>query len=131
MGMKFLLYAPIILSALVFIFLILMLCGVGKRESTPKYGTLKKPESSKYRKSYSHSYSEYDSHVMPSRDHNVYNQIEQKAHNDRMEQLLMEQNKILIDNEMHRINDSIRTSLADQLDGRITNIFRNPWEGIL
>ena len=53
------------------------------------------------------------------------------AHNARMEQLMRDQNRILIENDLHRTSESIRRPLSEKFDTRLTNIFRNPWEGIL
>ena len=68
-------------------------------------------------------------------DYNYYSrssmESEMRAHNARMEQLMREQNRIMIDNESRRISESMNRSLAEQFDTRLTNIFRNPWEGIL
>ena len=68
-------------------------------------------------------------------DYNYYSrssmESEMRAHNARMEQLIQEQNKIMIDNESRRISESIQRPLSDMFDTRLTNIFRNPWEGIL
>lgn len=54
-----------------------------------------------------------------------------RSHNARMEQLIQEQNKIMIDNESRRISESIQRPLSEMFDTRLTNIFRNPWDGIL
>ena len=68
-------------------------------------------------------------------DYNYYSrssmESEMRAHNARMEQLIQEQNKIIIDNESRRISESIQRPLSDMFDTRLTNIFRNPWDGIL
>lgn len=68
-------------------------------------------------------------------DYNYYSrssmESEMRAHNARMEQLIQEQNKIMIDNESRRISESIQRPLSDMFDTRLTNIFRNPWDGIL
>ena len=68
-------------------------------------------------------------------DYNYYScssmESEMRVHNAQMEQLMREQNKIMIDNESRRISESIQRPLSDMFDTRLTNIFRNPWEGIL
>ncbi len=54
-----------------------------------------------------------------------------RAHNARVEQMMMEQHRTMIENESRRISESINRPLSEQFDTRLTNIFRNPWEGIL
>ena len=48
-----------------------------------------------------------------------------------MRQMAMENESRRIQEEYNRISRETRQSLADKVDTRITNIFRNPWEGIL
>ena len=56
---------------------------------------------------------------------------EMNAHNARVEQMMKEQHRTMIENESRRISESINRPLSEQFDTRLTNIFRNPWEGIL
>ena len=56
---------------------------------------------------------------------------EMRAYNSRVEQLLQEQHRTMIENESRRISESINRPLSEQFDTRLTNIFRNPWDGIL
>ena len=56
---------------------------------------------------------------------------EMRTHNARVEQMMMEQENRRITEEMHRQTHETEGSLAEKFDGRLTNIFRNPWEGIL
>ena len=123
-GMLFLLYAPMFCAVLGFIggmiSLIMTVCSSSKSTKTSTH----------------HNYSQTSSYCdYPDPDYDTVSKVlletEMKAHNARMEQMLQAQNKILIDNELRRISDSIQTPLADQLDSRLTNIFKNPWEGIL
>jgi len=58
-------------------------------------------------------------------------EAEMRAHNARVEQMMMEQHRTMIENESRRISESINRPLSEQFDTRLTNIFRNPWEGIL
>lgn len=130
-GFHFLLYAPIIGPVLG---LIVGLIASAVSESNSSSSTTKsgiKSRSSSYH-SYGSPSSHYDYHI-PDYRYNSYSSLESemRAHNARMEQMLQEQNRIMIDNELHRINESIRRPLSEQFDTRITNIFRNPWEGIL
>lgn len=134
-GFHFLLYAPIIgpVLGLIVGLIASAVSESNSSSSTTKSGT--KSVSSSRSSSY-HSYgspsSHYDYHI-PDYRYNSYSSLESemRAHNARMEQMLQEQNRIMIDNELHRINESIRRPLSEQFDTRITNIFRNPWEGIL
>ena len=58
-------------------------------------------------------------------------EAEMRAHNARVEQMMMDQHRTMIENESHRISESINRPLSEQFDTRLTNIFRNPWDGIL
>ena len=58
-------------------------------------------------------------------------ETEMRAHNARVEQMMMEQHRTMIENESRRISESINRPLSEQFDTRLTNIFRNPWEEIL
>ena len=59
----------------------------------------------------------------------MYNEM--KYHNMKMREMAMNEQMQRTQEELNRVNSEIRTSLADKVDTRITNIFRNPWEGIL
>ncbi len=131
-GMHFLLYAPVFCAILGsiggMIAVLVDACSSSKFGSGNK--ALRKSNNSLSYHSYGEPSSFYDDHY-PDYISKISMETEMKAHDARMEQMMQEQNKILIDNELHRIYDSTRTSLADQLDPRLTNIFKNPWEGIL
>ena len=133
-GFHFLLYAPIIGPVAGLIVGIIVSIVHSCRESKSTTSTSSKPIKSSYSGSY-HSYGYSDPYEarLPNYDYISMASIESeiRAHNNRMEDLMREQNKIMIDSELRRINDSIRPTLAEQFDTRITNIFRNPWEGIL
>ena len=58
-------------------------------------------------------------------------EMEMRSHNARMEQMMMDQQRTMIENESRRISESINRPLSEQFDTRLTNIFRNPWDGIL
>jgi hypothetical protein len=133
-GFLFLLYAPIIgpaVGLLVgFIISIVNSCRDSKSTTSKSSRTGKRSYSTSY---HNNDYSVPYETRLPNYGYSSMSSIESeiKAHNNRMEALIREQNKIMIDNELHRINESIRKPLSEQLDTRITNIFRNPWEGIL
>lgn len=130
-GMHFLLYAPVICAVVSFIGGIIYLLTSDCKSSKSTVST------KAANKSANHHYYEqpcsFNDHHYPDYDYisEVVIETEMKAHNERMEQMMHEQNKILAQNELNRIYDSTRPSLADQLDSRLTNIFKNPWEGIL
>jgi len=129
-GMHFLLYAPVFCSIVGFIggMIYLFISDGSSSKSIVKTNAANKSLHHHY---YEQSSSFYNHH--PDYDYisEVLIESEIKAHNERMEQMMHEQNKILAQNELNRIYDSTRLSLADQLDSRLTNIFKNPWEGIL
>ena len=58
-------------------------------------------------------------------------EAEMRAHNARVEHMMLEQESRRLTEEMYRQTHESEGSLADKFDGRLTNIFRNPWEGIL
>ena len=137
-GMHFLLYAPIIAPAAgilaAIIYGIVSDCSSSKTSSHSTSSSSKPVSnsgSSLYRGCGNPS-SLYDCDIP---DYNYYSrssmESEMRAHNARMEQLIQEQNKIIIDNESRRISESIQRPLSDMFDTRLTNIFRNPWDGIL
>lgn len=130
-GFLFLLYAPIIGPVLgLIVGIIASIINSEKSNSSPKSGRKSVGGSRSYSyHNYDNPSSHYDYNIP---DYSYYSlESEMRAHNARMEQLMREQNKIMIDNESRRISESMNRSLAEQFDTRITNIFRNPWEGIL
>lgn len=132
-GFLFLLYAPLISVAIrVLCWLIAIIVQGSKSSSyTSKYSSTPKSYSSNstYRNS-SYSHPCYD---IPDCGYNSYSSLESemKDHNARMEQMMREQQVIMIENELRRINESTNKPLSEQFDSRLTNIFRNPWDGIL
>lgn len=58
----------------------------------------------------------------------MYNEM--KYHNTKMREMLMESEKQRLQEETNRQHEA-EPSLAEKFDTRLTNIFRNPWEGIL
>ncbi len=134
-GFLFLLYAPVIAQVVGFVVVIIavIIPKSKKSSSSTKAGTksVNSSGSSLYR-SCGNPSSLHDYNIP---DYNYYSrssmEAEMRAHNDRMEQLMREQNRIMIENESRRISESMNRSLAEQFDTRITNIFRNPWDGIL
>ena len=132
-GFLFLLYAPIIGPVAGLIVGIIVSIVHGCRESKSTTSTSSVTGKRSYSSYHSYDYSDPYEARLPNYDYLSMASIESeiRAHNNRMEDLMREQNKIMIDSELRRINDSIRPTLAEQFDTRITNIFRNPWEGIL
>lgn len=134
-GFLFLLYAPVICNVGCFLVGLIVLIVNSCKESKPSNSsTNTKTKKRSYSGSY-HSYGYSDPYEvrLPNYDYISMSSIESeiRAHNNRMEDLMREQNKIMIDNESRRISESMNRSLAEQFDTRLTNIFRNPWEGIL
>ena len=77
------------------------------------------------------SYSSFNA-SMPSYTHeNSSLESEIRNHHARVEQMLQEQELQRSKEEFSRMMHENEGALADKLDTRITNIFRNPWEGIL
>ncbi|MBO4858899.1 MAG: hypothetical protein J5527_10340 [Treponema sp.] len=133
-GFLFLIYAPIIGPVAGLLVGLIVSIVNSSRESKSTTYTSSKTGKSSYSSSYpSYDYSNSYEAKLPDYGYGSMSSIESeiRAHNNRMEDLMREQNKIMIDSELRRINESIRPTLADQFDTRITNIFRNPWEGIL
>ena len=58
-------------------------------------------------------------------------EMEMRSHNARMEQMMMDHHHTMIEIDSRRISESINRPLSEQFDTRLTNIFRNPWDGIL
>ena len=95
--------------------------------------TVSKNSSTTKRKSDFHNKSYYEPPMRDWESERILSSMESemKAHNARVEQMLMEQHCTMIENESRRISESINRPLSEQFDTRLTNIFRNPWEGIL
>jgi len=134
-GFHFLLYAPIIGPVAGLIVGIIVSIVNECKTSNSSTKTNSRPVSNSRSSSYHScghpdSYYEYD---VPSYRTNSYSALESemRAHNARMEQMMREQTSIMIENKCRRVNESIRKPLSEQFDTRITNIFRNPWDGIL
>ena len=132
-GFLFLLYAPFISVTIRVLCWVIAIIVQGLKSSgyTSKYSSTpvsNSNSSTSRNSSYSRSY--YDIHDY-SHNSNSSLELEMKAHNARMEQMMREQQVIMIENELRRINESTNKSLAEQFDSRLTNIFRNPWDGIL
>ena len=130
----FLLFAPAIMPILIAI-IAGIFSSFKSSSNTHSTSSSSKPVSnsgSSLYRGYGNPSSLYDCDIP---DYNYYSrssmESEMRAHNTRMEQLIQEQNKIMIDNESRRISESIQRPLSDMFDTRLTNIFRNPWEGIL
>ena len=121
-GFLFLLYAPFISAGASFIAwliaIILQDSKSTKTYSTPKSTSSSKPASSSgstlYRgcgnPSALHDY-DFPDYGFNSRSSF---EAEMRAHNARMEQMMREQQGIMIENELRRINESTRKSLAEQ-----------------
>lgn len=56
---------------------------------------------------------------------------EMRNHNRRVEQMLMDNENHRLQEQMYRLTHESEGSLADKFDTRLTNLFRNPWDGIL
>lgn len=56
---------------------------------------------------------------------------EVQSHNSRVEQMMKESEYRRVREESQKISNEMHQDLADMFDGRLTNIFRNPWKGIL
>lgn len=56
---------------------------------------------------------------------------EMRNHNRRVEQMIMDNETHRLQEQMYRLTHESEGSLADKFDTRLTNIFRNPWDGIL
>ena len=56
---------------------------------------------------------------------------EMRSHNSRVEQMMRESEYRRVQEESQRISNEMHQDLADMFDGRLTNIFKNPWKGIL
>lgn len=124
----FIMFAPIIGGVLGFIIQIIV-CFINS------YDISKSPEFSSTSRNYSHvsshSYNEPDYNEIERNRILSSMEMEMRSHNARMEQMMMDQERTMIENESRRVSESFHRPLSEQFDGRLTNIFRNPWDGIL
>lgn len=70
-----------------------------------------------------------DTFYSSSTNDNLYQEI--RNHNIRVEHMMRENESHRLQEENYRIMNQNEKSLADKFDTRITNIFKNPWDGIL
>ena len=56
---------------------------------------------------------------------------EMKSHNTQVRQMMRDSEMHRVQKESQRISNEMHQDLADMFDGRLTNIFKNPWKGIL
>ena len=128
-GIYFILFGPIIGGVLGFIIQIISWCI--DSSDTPKSYTHRSSSNSSY------SYGSFSQFSEPNYNEIERNRIlssmemEMQSHNARMEQMMMDQQRTMIENESRRISESMNRPLSEQFDTRLTNIFRNPWDGIL
>ncbi len=115
----FVMFAPAVVLVLGFI--IKIVCWLS--DSSDKTGA--------YNYGSSYSFDEPDYNEIESSRILSSMEKEMRSHNARMEQMMMDQHRTMIENESRRISENINRPLSDQLDTRLTNIFRNPWDGIL
>ena len=126
-GLYFLVLAPII-GPVLGIIVAIIVSIVNSSDSTTRPSSC---ESKHRTTSYSSSYYEPPMRDWESERILSSMEAEMRAHNARVEQMMMEQHRTMIENEAHRISESITRPLSEQFDTRLTNIFRNPWDGIL
>ena len=126
-GLYFLVLAPII-GPVLGIIVAIIVSIVNSSDSTTRPSSC---ESKHRTTSFSSSY--YEPPIRDWESERILSSMEteMRAHNARVEQMMMEQHKTMIENESRRISESINRPLSEQFDTRLTNIFRNPWEGIL
>ena len=126
-GLYFLVLAPII-GPVLGIIVAIIVSIVNSSDSTTRPSSC---ESKHRTTSYSSSYYEPPMRDWESERILSSMEAEMRAHNARVEQMMMEQHRTMIENEAHRISESINRPLSEQFDTRLTNLFRNPWDGIL
>lgn len=126
-GLYFLVLAPII-GPVLGIIVAIIVSIVNSSDSTTRPSSC---ESKHRTTSYSSSYYEPPMRDWESERILSSMEAEMRAHNARVEQMMMEQHRTMIENETHRISESINRPLSEQFDTRLTNLFRNPWDGIL
>ncbi len=126
-GLYFLLLTPIVGPILgLIVGVIISIVNSSSSTKRPTSG-----ESKVRATSYSSSY--YETPMLDWESERILSSMEaeMRAHNARVEQMMMEQHRTMIENEAHRISESINRPLSEQFDTRLTNLFRNPWDGIL
>ena len=126
-GLYFLVLAPIV-GPILGIIVGGIISAINSSDSTTRLSSC---ESKHRTTSYSSSY--YEPPIRDWESERILSSMEteMRAHNARVEQMMMEQHKTMIENESRRISESINRPLSEQFDTRLTNIFRNPWEGVL
>ena len=128
-GIYFILFGPIIGGVLGFIIQIISWCI--NSSDTPKSYTHRSSSNSSYSYGSSSQFSEPDYNEIERNRILSSMEMEMRSHNARMEQMMVDQQRTMIENESRRISESINRPLSEQFDTRLTNIFRNPWDGIL
>lgn len=128
-GIYFLLFGPIIGGVLGFIIQIIVWCMNSSDSSKSNTQSSSSCNNSSCGSPFSFHEPDYNeierNRILSSME------MEMRSHNARMEQMMMDQHRTMIENESHRISESINRPLSEQFDTRLTNIFRNPWDGIL
>ena len=128
-GIYFLLFGPIIGGVLGFIIQIIVWCMNSSDSS--KSNTQSSSSSNNSSCGSPSSFHEPDYNEIERNRILSSMEMEMRSHNARMEQMMMDQHHTMIENESRRISESINRPLSEQFDTRLTNIFRNPWDGIL
>ena len=126
-GLYFLVLAPVIGPVLgLIVGIIVSIINSSDSTKSPSSCTTKSRTTS-----YSSSY--YEPPVRDWESERILSSMESemRAHNARVEHMMLEQESRRLTEEMYRQTHESEGSLADKFDGRLTNIFRNPWEGIL
>ena len=126
-GLYFLVLAPIV-GPILGIIVGAIISAINSFDSTTRASSC---ESKHRTTSYSSSY--YEPHMRDWESERILSSMEaeMRAHNARIEHMMLEQESRRLTEEMYRQIHESEGSLADKFDGRLTNIFRNPWEGIL
>ena len=128
-GIYFLLFGPIIGGVLGFIIQIIVWCMNSSDSS--KSNTQSSSSSNNSSCGSPSSFHEPDYNEIERNRILSSMEMEMRSHNARMEQMMMNQHHTMIENESRRISESMNRPLSEQFDTRLTNIFRNPWDGIL
>lgn len=129
-GIYFLVLWPIIGGVLGFIIRIIAWC-IDSSDDKPKSYSHSSTSGSSYSCGSPSSYHELDYNEIERNQILSSMEMEMRSHNARMEQMMMDQHHTMIENESRRISESMNRPLSEQFDTRLTNIFRNPWDGIL
>ena len=128
-GIYFLLFGPIIGGVLGFIIQIIVWCmnsSDSSKSNTQSSSSCNNSSCGSPSSFHEPDYNEIErNRILSSME------MEMRSHNARMEQMMMDQHHTMIENESRRISESINRPLSEQFDTRLTNIFRNPWDGIL